>query len=113
MDLKRLTKVTAGDPKRLKELLDLYFNQAEQLIKNLEAAIANGSAKDVNSIAHKFCGASSSCGIMGIVPPLRELEWRAKEGNLSNAPEMFAQVKRQYERTTEFLNSHMESLKNS
>jgi HPt (histidine-containing phosphotransfer) domain-containing protein len=60
----------------------------------LEAAIAGGSAEDVRQIAHRCAGSSASCGMLGVVPPLRDLERLGKERRLADAPRAFAELER-------------------
>jgi response regulator RpfG family c-di-GMP phosphodiesterase len=100
VDLERLEAAANEDPKMLQELVDLYFAQATDLMNGLRGAINSGSAKDVNHFAHKLVGASLACGMSAMVPPLRELERRGKEGALGDdADAVFDQASRHLELT--------------
>ena len=62
--------------KGLHELMDLYLNQADEILEGLRTAIADGSAEQVDHLADKLAGSSAVCGIKGMVAPLKNLEKR-------------------------------------
>jgi PAS domain S-box-containing protein len=99
LDVERLEAAANEDPKMVQELVDLYFAQAKDLMNGLRAAINSGSAKDIDHFAHKLVGASLACGMSAMVPPLRELEKRGKEGNLENAEALYDRASRHLELT--------------
>ncbi len=99
VDVERLEAAANDDPEMVKELVDLYFAQAQDLMNGLRAAINSSSAKDVDHFAHKLVGASLACGMSAMVPPLRELEKRGKEGKLSDAEALYDRASRHLELT--------------
>jgi PAS domain S-box-containing protein len=99
LDVERLEAAANDDPEMIKELVDLYFAQAQDLMNGLRASINSGSAKDVDHFAHKLVGASLACGMSAMVPPLRELERRGKEGDLGDAEPLFDRASRHLELT--------------
>jgi len=99
LDVERLEAAANDDPKMVQELVDLYFAQAKDLMNGLRAAINSGSAKDVDHFAHKLVGASLACGMSAMVPPLRELEKRGKEGKLDDAEALYDRASRHLELT--------------
>jgi CheY-like chemotaxis protein/HPt (histidine-containing phosphotransfer) domain-containing protein len=99
LDVERLEAAANDDPKVVEELVDLYFAQARDLMNGLRAAINSSSAKDVDHFAHKLVGASLACGMSAMVPPLRELEKRGKEGKLTDAEGLFDRASRHLELT--------------
>jgi two-component system sensor histidine kinase/response regulator len=99
LDVERLEAAANDDPKMVQELVDLYFAQAKDLMNGLRAAINSGSAKDVDHFAHKLVGASLACGMSAMVPPLRELEKRGKEGKLEDAEGLYDRASRHLELT--------------
>lgn len=107
VDLKRLLKVTSQDPKKLRELSNLYLAQADAVLKNLHAAIGDGSVAEVEHLAHKCCGSSASCGMQAIVPALRELERLGRTGSLVGAEELRQEASRQLDRINQFLTEHL------
>jgi len=107
VDVHRLEAAANDDPQMMEELVGLYFAQARDLMNGLRAAINSGSARDVDHFAHKLVGASLACGMSGMVLPLRELERRGKEGNLTDADAFFDQASLHLEKTRSKLGHYM------
>jgi CheY-like chemotaxis protein/HPt (histidine-containing phosphotransfer) domain-containing protein len=107
LDVERLEAAANDDPAMVKELVDLYFAQAQDLMNGLRAATNSGSAKDVAHFAHKLVGASLACGMSAMVPPLRELEKRGKEGSLGDAEALFERANRHLELTRNKVGSYI------
>jgi HPt (histidine-containing phosphotransfer) domain-containing protein len=51
----------------------------------------------VRRVAHSCAGASSTCGMRRIVPPLRELERQGDAGALTTADELCELVRTEFE----------------
>jgi len=85
IDFDQLKAACDGDGALMRELMDMYFGQADQIMAGLRAAVQNGSVADVNHLAHKLAGSSLACGLSAIVPPLRKMEHGAKAGHLDGA----------------------------
>ncbi len=92
MDFNQLQSACDGDPAVMRELVDLYFQQAGEIMTSLERAINGNAVGDVNHLAHKLAGSSLACGMSAVVPSLRQLEQGAKAGRLNNAQALFADV---------------------
>jgi PAS domain S-box-containing protein len=112
VDVERLEAAANEDPKILQELVDLYFAQAKDLMNGLRAAINSGSAKDVDHFAHKLVGASLACGMSAMVPPLRELERRGKQGQLGEADVLFERASRHLELTRDKVGTYIRQHQN-
>ncbi len=93
LDEEALAIVSDQDPEGLRELIDLYLQQADETIPAIQQAIAAGEANNVNQLAHRLAGASAVCGAAPLVPPLRELEKQGKENQLGDAEKVLNQVK--------------------
>ncbi|MGD0259503.1 MAG: PAS domain S-box protein [Verrucomicrobiota bacterium] len=106
VDLERLREIGNDDPRKMRELVDLYLAQADQTRQSLDAAIKAGSAKETHLLAHRWSGASATCGMMLMLPRLRQLELQAKQGDLSAADELFAGVSRELEAIRLWLAAH-------
>ena len=76
----------------LRDLIDMYLTKADELLKDLQAAIEVGAAEDVKRLAHRLAGSSVVCGVTAMVQPLRALEQRGREGQLSDADQLLAQT---------------------
>jgi PAS domain S-box-containing protein len=103
VDLARLWEMGADDQEVVRELVDLYNTQAEELLASLKQAVSAGQAAEVKGFSHKLCGASATCGMNAIVPSLRELEAMGERGELSGAQEALETASREYIRIRGFL----------
>ena len=78
----------------MREIVDLYFGQAREIMAGLDKAIKGGDVPEVDHLAHKLAGSSLACGMSALVPSLRQLEHNAKAGHLTGAPEHYARSAR-------------------
>jgi len=106
VDMALLNDAAGHDDARLADLIRLYTRQMAEHVPLLEAAIAKGSAEDVRQIAHRCAGSSASCGMLGVVPPLRDLERMGKERRLADAPRAFAELERRLGMVRDRLRQH-------
>jgi CheY-like chemotaxis protein len=109
VDMERLLDFSDGSMENLRELVTLYLKQTGEQLEQLAAAAQAGSASEVRRLAHSCAGASSTCGMLRIVPLLRELERQGEEKRLVNAPELCRQSLREFARIREFLEAHLSS----
>ena len=103
VDLEQLQSACDGDAELMRELLDLYFRQAGEIMAALGHAIAAADVGQVDYLAHKLAGSSLACGMSALVPALRQLEHNAKSGHLQGAPDWFAQVGVQLEAVRRYM----------
>ena len=113
VDVERFTEMSGPDEASVRELAELYLTQTDEQMKELLAAVQTGAAKEVERVAHKAAGASSTCGMNAVVPALRELERQAREGRLDQADDLFRDVIKNLNRIRTFLAEHLEQLKSS
>ncbi|MCW5550834.1 MAG: response regulator [Verrucomicrobiae bacterium] len=109
VDMARLMKFTEGNPENLRELVSLYLTQTREQVAQLGDAVQAGNAAEVRRVAHSCAGASATCGITKLVAPLRELEHRGQEGNLTGASELQTQIATEFERVSQFLAPYLKS----
>jgi HPt (histidine-containing phosphotransfer) domain-containing protein len=76
----------------MRELMEMYFGQADQIMAGLHKAVAAGAVSEVDHLAHKLAGSSLACGLSAIVPPLRSMEHGAKAGHLDGAEASMAEA---------------------
>ena len=107
VDMEQLQSACDGDAGLMRELLALYFGQADEIIKGLNTAIAAGDVGQVDHLAHKLAGSSLACGMSALVPALRQLEHNAKAGHLQGAPDWFAQVSAQLEAVRSYMGEYL------
>ncbi len=79
-------------------------------LKELAAAVSANAAKDLERIAHKAAGASATCGMSAIVPPLRELEKQGRENQLDQASERVAQAETALSQINAYLDQYLAAL---
>ena len=109
VDMDRLLDFANGDPANLRELVDLYLQQTAKQLAQLNAALAARNKDEVKRLAHSCSGASSTCGMTGIVPSLRELERQGNEGLQSNADQLANDANREFERIQSFLTDYLDT----
>ena len=97
----------------LRELIDMYLTQADEILANLQVAIRTGAAGDVDQLAHKLAGSSAVCGVAAMVKPLRALEQRGREGRLSDADQLLDQTTDQLEICRRLLAEYLAEKKQS
>ncbi len=107
VDLAQLREAADGDPEEMRALAALFLEQADELMPGLHDALAAGSAPEVNVLAHKLAGSSASCGMVALVPMLRELEQMGRAGDLSAAADCHQGVTVELDRTRHFLTLHL------
>ncbi len=88
VDFERLEDLTAGDPEFLQELVDMYLEDAQALLQDLQSALAKASAEDVGRTAHKLKGSSANMGAQRISHLATELEEAGRSASLGNAPQL-------------------------
>jgi signal transduction histidine kinase/PleD family two-component response regulator/HPt (histidine-containing phosphotransfer) domain-containing protein len=102
VNMERLNEVTLNKPERVARFVGMYMKQAEEILGGLEPAIQNKAAKEVRQLAHKLSGASSSLGMIAIVPSLAALERMGDAGNLEHAVGTRAEACKQFARIREY-----------
>ncbi|HWC61175.1 MAG TPA: response regulator, partial [Verrucomicrobiae bacterium] len=110
VDMARLLDFSDGSVDNLRELIALYLKQTTEQLEQLTAATQAGSAAEVRRLAHSCAGASSTCGMLRIVPLLRELERQGEEKKLVNAVELCRQARIEFDCIREFLEAHLAKL---
>jgi HPt (histidine-containing phosphotransfer) domain-containing protein len=103
----QLRSACDGDAGLMKELMDLYFGQADQIMPNLKKAVQEGAIDDVDHLSHKLAGSSLACGMVLIVPPLRKMEMNAKGGTLDGAAKSLAEAAESLEKLRVAVQEHL------
>jgi HPt (histidine-containing phosphotransfer) domain-containing protein len=109
----QLQSACDGDRDLMKELMDMYFGQADQIMAGLHKALQNASIAEVNHLSHKLAGSSLACGLSGIVPPLRRMEHGAKEGHLNGAEASMAEAVALLELLRQAVQDHLRQVQGS
>ncbi|HUI05907.1 MAG TPA: ATP-binding protein [Verrucomicrobiae bacterium] len=106
VDMEVFAEVAGEGERRKRELADRYLLQAGNQLAQLDGAIQAGTAGEVKRIAHSVAGSSAMCGMVGLVPLLRELERMGHENNLTEATGAYARVQEEFERIKEYLQDY-------
>ena len=77
---------------QMQQLIDLYLVETAPMLDGLGQAIQTNSSREVARIAHEFVGCSLFCGVEAFTQPLRALERLGRQGNLSGAEALLADV---------------------
>jgi CheY-like chemotaxis protein/nitrogen-specific signal transduction histidine kinase/HPt (histidine-containing phosphotransfer) domain-containing protein len=109
VDIECLTEAAGNDPEQLRELIELYLQNSSELMKELETAIQTGASREVETLAHKYVGASASCGMTALLGSLRELEQMGRANELSGAAKSYACAMEQLDQIRQFLTDHLQS----
>ena len=110
IDSDQLESACGGDAVLKRELMDMYFGQADQIMPGLHQAIQTGAVADVNHLAHKLAGASLACGLSAIVPSLRRMEHGARAGHLEGAEASMAKAVKSLELLRQAVQDHLGQL---
>jgi CheY-like chemotaxis protein len=110
VEMDRLLDFSDGSAENLRELVALYLKQTAEQLEQLTTAAQAGSAAEVRRLAHSCAGASSTCGMVRIVPLLRELERQGDEKKLTNATELCRQAHHEFQCIRQFLDAHLAKL---
>jgi two-component system, sensor histidine kinase and response regulator len=109
VDIECLTEAAGNDPEQLRELIELYLQNSSELMKDLDAAIQTEISRDIETLAHKYIGASASCGMTAILGSLRQLEQMGRANELSGAAKSYACASEQLDRIRQFLTDYLQS----
>ena len=108
VDLEIFTEVAGRGVQRQRDLADRYLLQASSQFAKLDAAIQTGSATEVKRIAHSVAGSSAMCGMVNLVPLLRELERMGHQNNLTEVATAFTRAQEEFGRIKEFLQDYVQ-----
>ena len=106
VDIEKLRDLGGGTDEGLMELVDLYLEQTAGQIEEIQSAITAGNADDVRRIAHSCAGANATCGMDGLVAPMRELERMGGDGDIAHAQSHLDQVRTEFTRVKDYLEQY-------
>jgi HPt (histidine-containing phosphotransfer) domain-containing protein len=107
IDFDQLNSACDGDTSLMRELMDMYFGQADQIMLGLHKAIQTGAVAEVDHLSHKLAGSSLACGLVVIVAPLRRMEQGAKAGHLNGAEASMAEAVKALELLRQTVQAHL------
>ncbi len=105
VEMARINDLTGGDPASTRELLELFFKQTAEQLKQIEEAIRTGNFHNLGHVAHSCKGASATLGMTRLAPLLLQLEKQGKAGVLDNAEKICADAVREFKNIQSFLSA--------
>ncbi len=112
-EVERLFEIYPDDRAQVSQLVERYLHQSEDLLRQLESAVASGSPPEVRRIAHKWGGSSAGCGAVALVPVLQRLERAAAAGELETAAIDLVTTRDTWSRVRSFLIEFSRQLANT
>ncbi len=92
-----------GDEEFLTEMVVLFLKETPEQIKSIATAIENQDSNETRKTAHTLKGASANIGAVELASVAKELEFSAKDDNISSASEIFSALVRKYHRLEEIM----------
>ncbi len=96
LDLEQLKDAVDGDPKRLKEMVGIYLEDARPALISLSHALDTHSADQVARFSHRLSGASSAFGLKPFAEILMKLEQLASKSDFAGMRAAFGIVTQQF-----------------
>jgi HPt (histidine-containing phosphotransfer) domain-containing protein len=90
IDFTRILERLGGDEKLLREVIEIFIEQAPRHVQTLRQALADGDTEAVANAAHSLKGELGYFGIEDVLHKARELERLGREHGLAEAEEIFA-----------------------
>lgn len=81
-----------GDVSFVKEIIELYIEQAPILIKNIKEAVFERNALKMSQAAHAFKGASLNLGAKLLSEVCKKIEFNGKENNFTDITTLLGQL---------------------
>jgi signal transduction histidine kinase/CheY-like chemotaxis protein/HPt (histidine-containing phosphotransfer) domain-containing protein len=93
----------------IEELIRIYLDNSPQLIKDMDAALATGEAKNLMRAAHTLKSSSASLGVMRLSVLSKGIEQAARDGALAELGDALAQAKTEFAAASAALNARLKS----
>jgi two-component system sensor histidine kinase/response regulator len=96
IDRKVLTQLKNLKTGLLVRIIDLYIESSPKLVLDMEQAVAQQDTNSLYKVAHSLKNSSANLGITDLTNLCRELEIKAREGDLIASVILVADIKRLY-----------------
>ncbi|MCP4717201.1 MAG: Hpt domain-containing protein [Deltaproteobacteria bacterium] len=97
MDLKALAENLGLEEEEYVEMLDLFFESGGSDLKQLDAAIKEGSVEKAHVASHSFKGSSGSLGLDNLFKLATIIDDKARQGVLDGLEGTMQQLLREYD----------------
>lgn len=105
IDLNRLDQITAGDESLRRELIEMFLADTEDRFAALESAIIEENGQQLNRTAHSIKGSCANMGATALQTLALELEALGSENRFDEAPELFKNLRSEFEVVKVFFGS--------
>ena len=99
----RLQEVAMGDEDFLKELIELYLNDAPTQLESLAQAVSSKDLSAVSAAAHKLKGSCGNVGADDLVSLCQKLEASGRASRLEELPELIQQASQEFQKVSKAL----------
>ncbi len=106
LDINYLNALTEGDEAFKQELLSLFLNNAQDILKRLGKAVQAENWDDVMRLAHQLKGSSGNSGALGVETYARELELVAYQKWQESSETCLANLEREWLALKTYFNTH-------
>jgi two-component system sensor histidine kinase/response regulator len=110
LDARALLDGVGGDPKLLRELVDVFLADTPKLLTRVQRAVTQGDAVRLKEAAHALKGSVGNFDPTRPFEAARQLEALARENNLRDAPAAMRIVELEVSRLTQSLRNLKKSL---
>jgi two-component system, OmpR family, sensor histidine kinase TorS len=107
LDLEVLDEMADLGIEDLRELIDAYIEQANEVMQNLYRAIDARNADEVAELAHRLAGSSGVCGATSAMNALRILERSGCQANWPAITKQFEQAMQEIESSGQLLANYL------
>jgi len=108
-DLNYLQQMTGNDSEMMKEMIELFLNQLNEMRADMELLVTNKNWFELSRLAHKIKSSALVMGVEQMANDMKELELLAKEGkNVEKYPEYVANLIKIADLVEVELKSHIE-----
>jgi len=98
-----------GQPDPLRELIELFFRDAEPRLKQMEEAATAGDMARLGAAAHTLKGSASNLGAKRLSALCASLEKQGKAGDATNVTSTLGEVKGEFAAVRELLQQELQS----
>ncbi len=106
IDLGRLNELTAGDAEFAHELASTFMASGQQVLGEIDAAIATFDRSTLSRAAHKLKGASANIHANALCSLALALESQAAQLDQPRLKELIEDLRLEFVRASDFLNEH-------
>lgn len=92
VDVDRLQDLSAGDVEFLQELVEMYIEDAENLLAELQGALSRAEPDEFARTAHKLKGSSANMGAVRISEMAKTLEELGKSERIEDANQLMGHL---------------------